>query len=127
MADGVIPPPDQLITVIPADVALVLLARAGLDEYRRARRGDNPRVDAVLVEMTAAAIRWRELITGIGQPAAPDEETGPSSRYLTTRQAAERLNVSDRTIRHRIASGHLPARKAGHVYLIHPDDLRRTA
>lgn len=46
MADSCIPPLETLVTLVPPDVALVLMAKAGLDEYRRAHRGDNPRVDA---------------------------------------------------------------------------------
>jgi len=114
-------PPEQLVTIVPADVAAVLLARAGLEEYRIRHRGDSPRVDQVLIAMTTVAIRWREQLAGNGQTGAPDPETGPG--WLTTRQAAERLGVSDRTVRHRIAAGELPARRFGHVHLIDPADV----
>lgn len=80
-------------------------------------------------EMTAAAIRWRHLVTDNGQNHAPTPEVEPGSRWLTTGQVAQSLGISTRAVRHRIASGHLPARKAGHVYLIDPADVdgRRTA
>lgn len=117
-------PPEMFVTQVPADVGLVLLARAGLDGYRRAHRGDNPRVDAVLVEMTTAAIRWRELMTNSGQDRAPSTDTaGSSSPLLTTTQAAQRAGVSDRTIRRAITAGHLPATRVGRAYLVSRADI----
>ena len=118
------PSPEQLVTVVPADVALVLLVNAGLDEYRRGHRGENRRVDDVLVEMTEAAIRWREL-TGNGHRIAPTRDNGTSSQWLTTAQAAQHARVSDRTIRRAITTGRLPAARHGHAYAINRDDIDR--
>jgi excisionase family DNA binding protein len=116
--------PEQLVVVVPGDVALVLLVKAGLREYRIARRGENRRVDDVLVEMTAAAIRWRES-TGNGHHVAPTQDTGTPSQWLTTTQAAQRARVSDRTIRRAITDGRLPATRHGHAYAINRDDIDR--
>ncbi|MBV8542947.1 MAG: hypothetical protein JO364_06545, partial [Pseudonocardiales bacterium] len=57
-----LPPPEHLVTVVPADVAVILLTRAGLAEYRRVHRGESRRVDECLVALTEAAILWRELV-----------------------------------------------------------------
>ena len=116
--------PEQLVTIVPADVALVLLVKAGLHEYRRGHRGENKRVDDVLVEMTTAAIRWREL-TDNGHRIAPTRDNRTSSQWLTTTQAAQRARVSDRTIRRAINDGLLPATRHGHAYTINRDDFDR--
>jgi excisionase family DNA binding protein len=118
------PPVEQLVTVVPADVAVILLARAGLDKYRRDHRGENPRVDRILIELTAAAIRWREL-TDRGQKRAPNADTMPPLQRLTTRQVADLTGVSDRTIRRAIAAGRLPAERVGRIYLVNRQDVGR--
>jgi excisionase family DNA binding protein len=118
------PSPEQLVTIVPGDVATVLLLRAGLDEYRRDHRGENPRVDRVLIQLTEAAIRWRELADH-GQKRAPNADTMPPSQRLTTKQAASITGVSDRTIRRAITEGRLPAEWAGRSYLISRDDVGR--
>jgi excisionase family DNA binding protein len=117
-------PPEQLITVVPADVALVLLVRAGLADYRRTHRGENSRVDRILIELTEAAIRWRELADQ-GRTRAPNTDTVPESQRLTTKQAATMMGVSDRTIRRAIADGHLPAERVGRCYLITRGEVGR--
>lgn len=45
--------------------------------------------------------------------------------YLTTRQAAEKLGISDRRVRELIAAGTLPATRFGERHLIRPADLSR--
>lgn len=115
-------PPELLVTVVPADVALVLLIRAGLAEYRRTHRGENWRVDQVLLELSNAAHRWRDLADR-GQHRAPTADTAPSSARITTTQAADLTGLSDRTIRRAISDGHLPAERVGRTYLVSRDDV----
>jgi excisionase family DNA binding protein len=43
---------------------------------------------------------------------------------LTTKQAAEKLGVSDARVRAMIKAGQLPAQKFGHVHMINEDDLK---
>jgi excisionase family DNA binding protein len=117
-------PPELLVVSVPADVALALLVKAGLDDYRRDHRGENPRVDRILIELTEAAIRWRELADR-GQKRAPNADTMPSSQRLTTKQAASITGVSDRTIRRAIAAGRLPAERVGRIYLVNRQDVGR--
>lgn len=45
------------------------------------------------------------------------------SKWLTTKEAAEKLEVSDSRIRQLIAEGRLPAQKFGHVNMIDEKDL----
>jgi excisionase family DNA binding protein len=44
--------------------------------------------------------------------------------WLTTRQAAEKLGVSDARIRQMISNEQLPAQKFGHVHMINEEDLK---
>lgn len=56
-----------------------------------------------------------------GRPARVDE------RQLTIREAAARLNVSEKTVRRRIAQGILPAYRHGpRMIRINPADLPKT-
>jgi excisionase family DNA binding protein len=115
-------PPELLVAVIPADVAVVLLARAGLDSYRRAHRGENPRVDQALIELTTVALRYRTMADR-GQSRAPGADSGSPSRFMSTTQAADRLRVSTRTVRRAITAGTLPAVRVGNAWLIDRDDV----
>lgn len=45
-------------------------------------------------------------------------------RLLTTKEAAEILNVSQKTLQRRIAASHLPIIRDGNVIRIRPEDLR---
>jgi excisionase family DNA binding protein len=116
------PPPELLVTVVPADVAVILLARAGLVNYRRDHRGEHWRTDQVLLELSNAAHRWREL-SGRGRNSAPNADTVPSFGRMTTEMAAARLGLSARTVRRAISTGHLPAERIGNAYLIARDDV----
>jgi len=124
MAHHPVTAPELLVVSVPADVAVILLARAGLDKYRRDHRGENPRVDRILIELTEAAIRWREL-TDRGQKRAPNADTMPPSlsQRLTTRQVADLTGLSARTIRRAISDGRIAAERVGYAYLIDRDDV----
>ena len=45
------------------------------------------------------------------------------AEYITTREAAQRLEVTPRQVRAMIHAGRLPAQKVGRDWLIRPDDL----
>jgi excisionase family DNA binding protein len=44
--------------------------------------------------------------------------------WLTTRQAADKLGVSDARVRAMIKAGQLPAQKFGHIHMINENDLK---
>ena len=52
---------------------------------------------------------------------------GTSSRYLTTAEAAAKLDLTPRQVRNLIASGVLPGEKRGRDYLIPESALARAA
>lgn len=54
-------------------------------------------------------------------------QTSLMSASLTTRQAAERLGVTDSRIRHLVLEGRLPAEKFGRDLVIRERDLRLVA
>jgi excisionase family DNA binding protein len=119
-----VPTPEELVVLVPADVAVILLARAGLADYRRDHRGEHWRTDQVLLELSNAAHRWREReLSGRGQNSAPNADTVPSFGRMTTGMAAARLGLSARTVRRAISTGHLPAERIGNAYLIARDDV----
>jgi excisionase family DNA binding protein len=49
------------------------------------------------------------------------------SSLVTISQAAERLGVSTRTIRRKIATGDLPGYRVGTLVRLRPDDVERLA
>lgn len=51
------------------------------------------------------------------------EEMGRQTKYLTVREAAEAINVSEHTIRRRVESGELPHFRIGRCIRISEDDL----
>lgn len=118
------PPPELLVTVIPADVGYQLLVRAGLAQWRLRHRGENWRVDQVLIELSNAALRWHELAAN-GQNRAPTGDNGARSARVTTTQAADMTGLSPRTIRRAIADGRLPAERVGRTWLIDRRDVGR--
>jgi excisionase family DNA binding protein len=119
-----VPTPEELVVIVPGDVAYRLLLKAGLDTYRREHRGEHWRTDQVLLELSNAAHRWREL-SGRGRNSAPNEDNRALSERMTTRQVADVTGVSDRTVRRAIANGHLTAQRAGRCYLIDRRDAGR--
>lgn len=48
----------------------------------------------------------------------------PATRLLTVQQTAEHLQLSDKTIKRKIASGELPAHRFGSRWRIAEEDLR---
>lgn len=51
----------------------------------------------------------------------------PDVKYLTTKEAAERLGVHRSRVHALIQAGRLPAHKFGNVYMIDEKDLKRVS
>jgi hypothetical protein len=126
---------DDPVVPVSGRVASWLLARAGLDQYHRAHRGDDPEVDQVLVALKLAAIAWRERNTGTDrgtQAADTPPQAAPSPAWLTTTAAAGVLGITARGVVKAISVGRLPAVWSAGCWWIDPEDVehlraRRTA
>ncbi|GGR78530.1 hypothetical protein GCM10010169_23380 [Micromonospora fulviviridis] len=116
---------DGPAVVVPARVAAWLERVADLREIRTHHRGADPEVDAVLVALGVAAAAWRQQ-AGISSDHGTDQrkqpETEPGSP-LTTTQAADLLNITDRGVRAAIAAQRLNAQRVGDQWLIDREDL----
>ena len=117
---------DAPCVVLPGRVAAVLLTRAGLADYHRAHRGNDPEVDQALVALKLAAAAWRSRTIGSDhrtRPAADAIDPAPSPQWLSTNAAAQRLGVTARAITKAINSGRLPARWWGGCWWLNPHDV----
>ena len=118
---------DGAVTVVPGRVAAWLLSRAGLADYHRAHRGDDPEVDQVLVALKLAAIAWRERnTTGTDhgtQAADTPPQAAPSPHWLTTTATARVLGITARAVVKAISAGRLPAQWSAGCWWINPDDV----
>jgi hypothetical protein len=124
---------DGPVAVVSGRIAALLLARAGLDQYHRAHRGEDPELDSTLVALKVTAAAWRATGTNCGTatpPSAPP--ASPSPAWLTTRAVARSLGMTSRAVRKAITVGRLPAQHWAGRWWINPDDVehlraRRTA
>jgi excisionase family DNA binding protein len=60
-----------------------------------------------------------------GHEQTPNPAAAPRSAFVSAREAAALLGVSERTVRRAIAQGNLPARKQGRTFQISPEALAR--
>jgi excisionase family DNA binding protein len=112
---------DGSVVVVPARVAAWLDQRARLSELRIQVRGADPEVDAVLVALRVAAVSWRNSATGTDPRNQAAAE--PPSAWLSTTQAADELDMTDRGVRTAIASGRLNADRDGDRWRISREDF----
>jgi excisionase family DNA binding protein len=94
---------------------------AGLDQYRREHRGEDPEVDQTLIALTVIALQWRNSATGTSK--APTPELDAQLEWLSTTQAAEALTMTDRAIRKAIREKRLNAVHVGRAYRISREQL----
>jgi excisionase family DNA binding protein len=115
--------PQEVGAVIPGRVAALIYATTDLAKVRTSRRGVDPEVDAALMALAIAALRWRSSATGTED--APTPEPPASSSWLTTTQAAGLAGVTDRAVRKAIAAGQLDATNVGGRYRISRENLEQ--
>ena len=114
------------VVVVSGRVSAWLLSRAGLDQYHREHRGDDPEVDQLLVALKIAAHIWREgNVSADHGTVAVDTPAKPalSPQWLTTTAAARTLGIGPRAIRKAIGAGRLRATWAGGQWWIDPEDV----
>lgn len=112
---------DGPAVVVPARTAAWLLRYADLDRYHLNHRGEDAEVDQVLIALKAAALIWRETATGTKN--APKPELPPQLQWLSTKQAADALAMTDRAIRKAIRENRLQATIIGRAYRINREQL----
>jgi excisionase family DNA binding protein len=108
-------------TRISGRVAEYLMRHAGLDEFRRAHRGADAEVDNALIAMSVVAGAWRASATGSSEAAKP--EVAASSEWLSTTEAGQLLNVTDRMIRLACKTERLKGIRRNGRWRIHRTDL----
>ena len=107
--------------VVPARVAAILEQHANLTGLRIRTRGVDPETTQVLEALRFAAMSWRGSATGTTVAVKP--EPVASSEWLTTGQAADLLNQTDRAVRKAITAKRLEAQQVGGRYRISRVDL----
>jgi len=105
---------DGPVVIVPGRAAAWLDSRLNLRALRTAVRGHDPEVDAVLVALGVAAAAWRQSVVGTDQ-RTPAE---PAPLWLTTREAADRLDVTDRAVRRALAEQRLNGRRTNGGWLV---------
>jgi hypothetical protein len=133
-------PPDEAPAGWTADGRLVLTARGArmvavalrLAARAAARNGVDYRARPAagqFAALLAMADRAAAAAAPVAVPGNDRDGTGPPGRswLATTRQAADVLGVSPRTVRWRVQRGLLAGRRAGHAWLVvlNDDDGRR--
>lgn len=108
------------VVVIPQAAARWLYYKAGLRDLRARNTPADPEVNAALIAIALAAIETPGSDPGSDRAAKsePDRQS-----TLTTRAAADRLNIGTRAIVKAIAQGRLKAIRHGGRWRIDPDDL----
>ncbi|WP_082614332.1 helix-turn-helix domain-containing protein [Mycobacterium sp. Root265] len=106
--------------VVPQRVARWLDKQSGMNADRRiALRGTDPEFYVVL-----AALHLVALGADCGtNSTAGQQNTAGSEMWLSTKQAAKALNVTDRCVRKWIATGRLHAEMVGARWLINPHNI----
>lgn len=107
------------VTIVPARVAAWLSRHANLSQIRIENRGNDQEVDSVLVALHHAALAWRTSVTGSDQ--APEAEELP--RWITVKEAADLLDLTDRAVRLACQEGRLKARQEQGQWRIAQEDF----
>src|SRR5215211_4074421 len=96
----------------------------------RSERAHLPDQSGRLASGDAEPVHLSTWLTTMSEPATQRDQDAlhdPAETMLTTRQAAERLGVHERTVRRAIARGAIPALKLGAGYRISAAALARVA
>jgi excisionase family DNA binding protein len=94
---------------------------AHLSALRVQVRGTVPDISTQLEEIRVAAMAWRSSATGTEE--APTAELAARSQWLSTKEAAEQLHMTDRAVRKAIREGRLTATAVGRAYRVAIEDV----
>lgn len=112
---------DGPVVVVSGRVAAWMLRHAGLEAYHLEHRGEDADIDQTLIAMKVAALSWRSTATGTKSAAKP--ELNAQLEWLSTKQAADALAMTDRAIRKAIRENRLQATMVGRAYRINREQL----
>ncbi|MFL0359063.1 excisionase family DNA-binding protein [Curtobacterium flaccumfaciens] len=112
---------DGVVVLVTGRAAAWLLRYAELDHYHASHRGEDPEIDQTLIALKVAALSWRESATGTKNAAAAELPT--QLQWLSTKQAADALAMTDRAIRKAIRENRLKANRVGRAYRINREQL----
>lgn len=111
---------DAPVVVVPGRVARRLVQRFQLDRYHVQHRGEDPELDAVIVALRVAGLRW--VTSAVGKETRQDPVGEAPSKWLTATEAAELVGVSARAARLAAHEGRIPAEKFGGQWQISRED-----
>ncbi|PZE71777.1 hypothetical protein DEJ27_03095 [Curtobacterium sp. MCPF17_018] len=112
---------DGAVVVVSGRAAAWLLRYAELDRYHADHRGEDAEIDQTLIAMKVVALSWRESATGTRN--ASHAELSAELEWLSTKQAADALAMTDRAIRKAIRENRLKATMVGRAYRINREQL----
>ncbi|MET3450101.1 helix-turn-helix domain-containing protein [Curtobacterium sp. 1544] len=112
---------DGPVVLVSARAAAWLIRYAELDSYHQTHRGEDAEVDQTLIALKVAALSWRNAATGTKSAAKP--ELTAQLEWLSTKQAADALAMTDRAIRKAIRENRLQATTVGRAYRINREQL----
>ncbi|MBO9046712.1 excisionase family DNA-binding protein [Curtobacterium flaccumfaciens pv. flaccumfaciens] len=112
---------DGPVVLLSARACAWLLRYAELDRYHLDHRGEDAEIDQSLIALKTAAFIWRDSATGTKNAAKP--ELPADSEWLSTKQAADALAMTDRAIRKAIREKRLQANTVGRAYRINREQL----
>jgi excisionase family DNA binding protein len=112
---------DGPVVLVSARAAAWLIRYAELESYHQTYRGEDGEIDQTLIALKVAALSWRNAATGTRD--APKPELASESEWLSTKQAADALAMTDRAIRKAIREQRLQATTIGRAYRINREQL----
>lgn len=97
------------MVIVPARAARRLVQVFRLDRYHFEHRGEDPEVDAVIVALQVAGLRWAASV-GVAEPRKA-REVAPLSEWLNATEVAALVGVTAWAVRLAIREGRLSADK----------------
>lgn len=112
---------DASVVVVPARAAAWLIQRAGLRGLRIEARGHDQEIDAVLMALMIAGLKWADDVNG-SSSRKPAEIVSPSE-WMNTEEVATVLNLTSSRVRQELRDGRLQGEKRGNGWQIHRTEL----
>lgn len=102
---------DAPVVVVPGRAARRLVQCFQLDRYHVQHRGEDAELDAVIVALRVAGLRWATSVDVAGR--RKQAEVAPLSEWLNATEVAELVGVTAWAVRLAIREGRLSADKLG--------------